>query len=130
MKEQIEIDKRIAKRAKPIMRKEKKTDEAVSEQAGVESGLLAFTDRHHLNFCTSSFPVLKPSLVALQKNEEMEGVGRTLASGCTSSSGAPVWSSHALFTPTRTVTLMVTMLSDIPPIEPDQDLNYLLLQVI
>lgn len=45
----------------------------------LQLGLLVFTDRHHLNFGTSSFSVLRPSAVGLQKNEEMVG-------GCQASS--------------------------------------------
>lgn len=48
-----------------------------THQAVVQPGLFVFSDRHHLNFVTSSFSVLKPqSPVALQKNEEMAGAGR------------------------------------------------------
>lgn len=72
--------------------KGEKTDEAVAEQAVVQSNLLTFTD--YLNFGTSSFSALRISLVAPQKNEEMVEVGRPLASGCTSSSAAPVWTSN------------------------------------
>lgn len=82
-----------------------KTDEAVAEKTVVQSGLLAFTDRYYLNFGTSSFFALKLSLVALQKNEEIGGVGRPLASGSAPSSTAPVWSSHAPLVPTHTVSL-------------------------
>lgn len=38
--------------------------------------LCLHTDIHHLNFSTSSFRVLRPSLMAPHINEEMEGVGR------------------------------------------------------
>lgn len=58
-----------------------------------------------LIFGIPQFSVHKPSFVALQKTWEIEGVGRHLACGCTSSSAAPVKSSHAPLPLTHTVSV-------------------------
>lgn len=65
---------------------------------------LTFTHGRRLNVGTSSFSILKPSLVALQKKEEMEGDGWPLANGCTSSYADPVW----VHTPPSTYTPIMT----------------------
>lgn len=66
-------------KTKPTVRiGQKKKDAVVAEQAVIRPCLLIFTDGHHLNFGTSSFSILKPSFMALQKNEEITGAGFSL----------------------------------------------------